>query len=138
MMPKLSRSFAVLSLAFVMLISTQAAAMQNIKCIPADRAMLKKWTSTAKTTLTNVRELRQGKSAKLDQLDESVASMRTSIDPEKFASKELRERMQQVQQELETSSQALKKADAKERVKILERLETLLNENTVAKSKAMR
>ena len=110
-----------------------AEAMQNIKCIAADRALLKEWTEIATTALKQTdaapSSLKQGRSADLSAVRQSYGKL-LEIDPKRFATPELREQMEKVHQRLEAVRTTLREAKGERAVPPLEEAKTLLAEHT--------
>lgn len=112
---------------------TPAEAMQNIKCIAADRALLKEWTEIATVALTETSKaqeaLAKGKAADLGAVRTSYGRV-LELDPKRFATPELREQMLKVHQRLDALRSTLRDAKAEQARAALEEGGKLLTEHT--------
>jgi hypothetical protein len=112
---------------------TPAEAMQNIKCIPADRALLKEWTELATVALSETSKaqeaLAKGKAADLGAVRASYGRL-LELDPKRFATPELRTQMEKVHQRLDALRNTLRDAKPDQVRATLEESGKLLAEHT--------
>lgn len=112
---------------------TPAEAMQNIKCIAADRAMLKEWTEIATVALSETSKAREAlakdKAADLGAVRTSYGRL-LELDPKRIATPELRAQMERVHERLGALRSTLRDAKGDQARAALEEGAKLLTEHT--------